>query len=513
MNENKTEQVVETKKRKPINRKWRYGTASTVLTIVVIVGVVLLNVVAGILEQRYPLNLDLTADDTFTISDKSRELAADIKDEVEVVVFQDEAYYSNPSMVAEDLNTIARQFYEAMKQLNTASGGRIRTRYINFADNPTLVAQYKDYEVAEDSILFICGERHGVTSLMNMFNYDEQAYMYYGMLQVTESLVEQNIATNLRKVTGNLAPVVVLTGHGENSYALQNVKTVLQNNAYDVVECDLTKTDKIEDAADAITMVIPGPTVDYSDEEIVIIRDWLQQGGEYSRNLVMLTDYSAWCPNLYELVNEEFGIEVSREVIRETKSYFNNPFFAYGDIGDSEFTGELSGKQVLSQYTQRLILHKENNPDLSLYNTPLVTFGNSAQLVDLTKTEESDAAPYDAESYPVVGAAFAHKQVPSPTTNEQAHAYVMVIGSPYFLDPTILSYIESAENEELFVGTFNEITGSDSSVVISSRSVTHTYLSFEAGTAKWLGYGLLTAFPAVAVVAVGLIIFLRRRHL
>ncbi|MBO5797934.1 MAG: Gldg family protein, partial [Clostridia bacterium] len=359
MNENKTEQVVETKvkKRKQISRKWRYGTASTVLTIVVIAGVVLLNIVAGLLEQRYPLNLDLTADDTFTISEKSRELAGDIEEEVEVVVFQDESYYSSPSLGNDDLNTIARQFYEAMKQLSTASDGRIRTRYINFADNPTLVAQYKDYEVAEDSILFICGDRHGVTSLVNMFNYDEQSYMYYGLLQVTESLVEQNIATNLRKVTGNLAPVVVLTGHGENSYALQNVKTVLQNNAYDVVECDLTKTDKIEDVADAITMVIPGPTVDYSQEEIVIIRDWLQQDGEYSRNLVMLTDYSAWCPNLYELVNEEFGIEVSREVIRETKSYFNNPFFAYGDIGDSEFTGELSGKQVLSQYTQRLILH------------------------------------------------------------------------------------------------------------------------------------------------------------
>lgn len=513
MNENKTEQVVETKKRKRINRKWRYGTASTVLTIIVIAGVVLLNVVAGILEQRYPLNLDLTADDTFTISDKSRELAADVTEEVEVVVFQDESYYRSPDLGNDDLNTIARQFYEAMKQLSTASGGRIRTRYINFADNPTLVAQYKDYEVAEDSILFICDKRHGVTSLMNMFNYDQQMLMYYGALQVTESLVEQNIATNLLKVTGNLAPVVVLTGHGEDPYTVNDVKTVLQNNAYSVVECDLTKTDKIEDAADAITMVIPGPTVDYSKEEIVTIRDWLQQGGEYSRNLVVITDYRGWCPNLYELVNEEFGIEVTQELIRETKSYYNSAFAAYGDIGDTEFTAELSGQQVLSPYTQRLILHKENNPDLSLYNTPLVTFSNSAQLVDLTETDPSKAQPYNAETYPLVGVAYAHKQVPSPTTNEQAHAYVMVVGSSYFLDSITLPYIEKAQNVELFVSTFNEVTGSDSSVVISGRAVDNTLLAFENSTAKWLGYGLLMAFPVLTVVAIGLIIFLRRRHL
>lgn len=497
-------------KKRRISRKLRYGTTSTVLTVVVIVGILLLNLVAGILNDRFPLSLDLTADDTFTISEDSRKVAADVTDEVQVIAFQDEAYYSSPSLSSDDLNTIARQFYEAMKQYNTASGGNITTRYINYADNPTQVAKYAEYDVTENSILFLCGERYSVTSLAEMFNYDQETMMYYNNLVVTESLVEQIIATNLRKVSGNLAPVVIMTGHGEDTYTVANVKLVLGNNAYETVECDLTKTEDIN--VDAITMVIPAPTTDYSAEEIVKIRDWLQQGGEYSRNLVVFTNYAADCPNLYELINEEYGIEVTRELVYETSSYYNSNYYAYGTIADSDFTTEIADKKALSLYTQRLKLNKENNTDLSLYNVPLVTFGSTAQLVDLN-TELDKATPYKADAYPVVGAAYAHKQVPSPTTSTTVDSYVMVYGSAFFLDTTVLSYISNAENEEVFVGAFNAISGSAKLTTISSRSMSQTVLAYEDATAKAIGIGVFTVAIPVATLAIGLIVFLRRRHL
>lgn len=498
-------------KKSRISRRLRYGTASTVLTVVVIAGIVLLNVVAGILGDRYPISLDLTADDTFTISADSRAVAAEVTDEVQVIAFQDEAYYSSATFSNDDVNTIARQFYEAMKQYNVASNGKITTRYIDYADNPTLVSQYAEYDVTENSILFLCGERYGVTSLTNMFSYDEEMYYYYGSISVTESLVEQVIATNIRKVSGKLAPVVIMTGHGEDNYTLNNVKTVLGNNAYETVECDLTKSDTIEE--DAITMVIPAPTTDYSAEEVVKIRDWLQQGGEYSRNLVLLTNYTAYCPNLYELINEEYGIEVTQELVYETSSFYNSNYAAYGVVQDTDFTAEIAGQKALSLYTQRLLLHKDNNPDLALYNTPLLTFASTAQLIDLTDTDTEEATPYTSDAYPVVGAAYAHKQVPSPTTNETVDSYVMVYGSPYFLDTTVLAYISNAENEELFVGTFNGVSGSTEMTTISSRSMSSTYLTYEDAVSKWVGIGVFTvALPVISLV-IGLIVFLRRRRL
>ena len=497
--------------RKKWNRKWRYGAAATALTVVVIVGVVLLNIVANILESRYPLNLDLTADDTFTISEASRSVAASVTDEVEVIAFQEENYYSSPSFGNDDINTVARQFYEAMKQYQTASGGKVKTKYIEYSSNPTLVAQYKDYEVAEDSILFLSGERYAVVSLSDMFDYDPEYYYYYGSIVVTDTTVERVIATSIRKVSGELAPVVVMTGHGEDTYALSDVERVLSNNAYTTVECDLTKTDKID--VDAITMVIPAPTTDYSNEEIVTIRNWLQQDGEYSRNLVLIASETAFCPNLFELVNEEYGIEVTDEIVYETSSFYNNNYYAYGTIQNSDYTAELQDKQALSLYTRRLLCHKDNNADLSLYNVPLLTFGNTARLVDLTDTQAENVEPKTADKYPLIGMAYAHKQVPSPTTSTTVDSYVMVVGSPGFLNSTLLAYITNAENEDLFMSAFNAFSGDVESVTISSRSVNNTFLTYENATATWVGLAVFTVLLPLIALAIGIVIFLRRRHL
>lgn len=497
------------KKKRKIHRKWRYGTASTVLIVAVIAAVVLLNVVANLFENRWPLSLDLTADDTFTLSDDCREVAAGVKQEVEVVIFQNESYFSSPSFGSEQLNTVIRQFHEALNQCVTASGGNIRTRYINYADNPTLVSQYADYDVSESSILFLSDGRYSTVTTDDLFSYDQESYYYYGSLTITESLVEQVIAANLRKVTGELSPVVMMVGHSENTYALNNLKTTLEANAYEVIECDLTQSDTIE--RNAITMVIPAPTVDYSNDEIVQIRTWLQQNGEYSRNLVLLTDYTADCPNLYEFVNEEYGIEVSRELICETKSYLQTPYAAYGDIATDDLIDGVSGK-VLSQYTQRLILNKDNDSERTIYNVPLVTFGSTAQLVSLDAVESDSVTPYDADSYPVVGAAYAHKQVPSPTANMQVHSYVAVFGSPYFLDQA-LSYVSSAKNASLFTALFNEISGAENAALVEARTMTAVTLDYEASTAKVVGIWIFTLAVPILTLGIGLALYLRRRHL
>lgn len=55
------------KKRRGVSRKFRYGTLSTVLTLVVVAAVVLVNVVASLLNDRYPLNLDLTSDKDYPV--------------------------------------------------------------------------------------------------------------------------------------------------------------------------------------------------------------------------------------------------------------------------------------------------------------------------------------------------------------------------------------------------------------------------------------------------------------
>ena len=510
-------EVPSPKKERTVNRRFRYGTLATVLTVLVIVAVLAVNVGTRLLETAFPINLDLTKDETFTLSEDTLELVSSVQDEVEIIIFQDESYYRTPSGFTDEVHTIIRQFHEGMRQCQSATNGRVSAKYINYADNPTLVKPYAKYEVDENSILFLCGDRFSVISMTDLFNYEEMVeyYQMYYTFPTVESYVDRQIATHLMKVTGHLAPVVLMVGHNEDSYTVSDVTAVLENNAYTVETCDLTKSEKINE--DAITIVFPAPATDYSHEEIATINAWLQQKGEYSRNMVLFTDFTADCPNLYELVKEEYGIEVTDKLIRETVSYYNSPYFAYGNIPAETIAGKVQGSKTLTPYTQQLLLHKENNNELSLYNTPLVTFGDTAQLVDVPDNLASgseEPTPYDAETYPVIGAAVAHKQVPSPTVaNMTVHSYAAVFGSPDFLTEEVRSYVYTAENEALFMNVFNELSGSKNAITISSRSMESVLLTYEAGTAKWLGLGVFTIGLPLITLVLGIAIFLRRRHL
>ena len=50
------------------SRAFRKGTLSIVLTVVVIVAVMLVNVLATAVSQRYPFSVDLTSNKDYTIS-------------------------------------------------------------------------------------------------------------------------------------------------------------------------------------------------------------------------------------------------------------------------------------------------------------------------------------------------------------------------------------------------------------------------------------------------------------
>ena len=77
-------------------------------------------------------------------------------------------------------------------------------------------------------------------------------------------------------------------------------------------------------------MVIAAPSKDYTDDEIKKIREWMNNGGNLGRNLAVFVNYQADCPNLYEYLNVDFGIEVTNNIIIETdvnRQYAYNQYY------------------------------------------------------------------------------------------------------------------------------------------------------------------------------------------
>ena len=71
------------------SRKFKYGTLATIFTVLFIIGVVLVNVLVGYLTDRFVLEVDLTSENLFEISEDTKEVIAGLTEPVDIIVFAD----------------------------------------------------------------------------------------------------------------------------------------------------------------------------------------------------------------------------------------------------------------------------------------------------------------------------------------------------------------------------------------------------------------------------------------
>lgn len=498
------------KKHRGVSRKFRYGTLSTVLTLVVVAAVVLVNVVASLLNDRFPLNLDLTSDKLFTLSEESRQVAQSIDADIDVVVFAGEENFSDATTDS-TAGSIMRQFYELMKQYEAQSGGHVKTTYLDVVANPTLASRYSEYEVQSGDILFIGNGKHKKANINDLASYTSSHYS----TTISGSQVEKIVASNLVNISSEYTPVVaLLTGHDEASYSLQGIQSVLSANNYEVREIDITGSEELGD--DINTLVIAAPSKDYTDDEVKKVREWMNNGGNLGRNLAVFVNYQADCPNLYEYLNVDFGIEVTNNLIIETdiNRYFrSNQSWLYGDIADTDYTGNSAGdRKALTMLTRQLLTHRESDTSSTLFNTDLITYSDSAQLVTLQEGQTEEVTPFEPEETPVVGTAMATRWE-TGEDGESRTSHVLVSGSQDLVSPALRSYMTTVNNEEFTLDLFGEMTGNQETVNISTQSLDQAILSFSGGQALVIGFGIFTiGLPAVTLI-ICLVVFLRRRHL
>ncbi len=502
-------------------RKLRYGGMATALTVVVVVVIVLINIVANILSDRFPLNIDLTSDKLFTLTDESKEVVKAVDKDVEIVVFAEESDIKNPNLSSDALNDLLKQFYELTRQYESLSGGKIKTTYVDIYGDPTAAKKYEKYSPTYYDVMLFCGEtRHQKTNFNDMYTADDSMYYYTGQVSDYESKVEQVMASRLAMVTSDVTPeVLLLTGHSEDSNTIAGIQSILEINNYSLTELDITGSEEFSE--DAVMAIIAAPTKDYSDSEIERLRDWLDNDGKLGRQLMVVVNYQASCPTLYDFLNIEYGLEVTDHLIQETSSsrvYYMNPYHVYGDVGSSDYTGDISGQRVLMPVTRQILTNKENNNQNSLFNVPLVTFPESAKLIKmeeaLSETGEGEEAAtpeaFDADEYPISGAAMAVKW-DYDSDNNKIETNVLVFGSNQMFMSSVTE-MSTVYNEELLLGLANGVTHNESSVQISNKPLERTKLEFNTSQAYIFLVVFVIAIP-LALLIVCLVVFLRRRRL
>lgn len=503
------------KKSKMDSRRFRYGSMATAITAVVAVLVVVLNVVVSLLADRFPINIDLTQNKLFSLSDNSVEIAKSINKDVQVIVFGSEDLYKNPNMGSDyyQEEALYKEIYKALQQYTSYSGGKVTVKYEDLNLNPQLATQYTKYEVTSGDILLLCGDRYQKASFNDMYEISGDGYT---QAQTVSSKVEVTLASRIKNVMRDTVQVVTaFVGHEEDEDTVSALKSIYEANGYEFKELNLASSEEID--ANTVAGLIVGPTKDFTAEEIERLQKWLDNDGKLDRNLMVFADFQAECKNLYEFLNVEYGLEVTDNLVMETsltRTYRYSGFYPYADTADTDFTKDLSGSaNVLTPLTRQIVTHKENNSENSLYNVPIITFPESAKLMKIKDATDENASSEDdksfaADAYPINGMAASVKW--TYVDNEQVKTNVILSGSTQMI---LAASQANVKNENVLMSALGAMTGVVDDINVSTKSLERDTITFSDSTTLIVGLGVFTVGIPVIILIICLVVFLKRRHL
>ncbi len=540
---------------KGVSRKWRFGTVAMVTTAIVVAVVILLNIVMDVVEERYPLTIDLTTEGTYSLSEESYTLARNMENDTEVVVFLNQTvftagdytpfktylYYMEQQLTAVygsgiggqyyteftgSFTKVLEQFYNMLKTYRSESNEKLTYRFVDLDASPALAAAYQQYEPEMGDVLFLSGDRHQMCNVLELM---DGGLNQSTMIMKFNSEVERIVASKINLVSSsNTKKATILTGHGEDAKVIAQLTELLPLNGCMVTTLDITTMSVPEEDTDVF--VIPGAVTDYTVEQIANLRTWINNDNKREKDLLVFTNYAAEpLTNLYQFLDDEYGIEVLDAIVYEqdpgmqySLSTRDPAIDNYATVASTELTKAFSGKKVLSPTSNALKLRFDDNSSNSEFSQALITSSDTALLMSMTEfrhlTQSGDknatiaSTLGEAESYPIVSAAYTTASVYNNADQKSYTTDVMVFGSVDFMHADKMS-VSSAVNEDMFLSVFRGLTGLDTTLTISARSLTDDLLEFESRTpVVVLGHIFVWVLPAIMAV-LALVVFIRRRRL
>lgn len=477
------------------SRRFKHGTMATVMTVLFVVAVVIVNIIASLILDRLPVEADLTSDKIYQLSDESVEFAKSIDIPVQIIVCKDK----------EDLegSTIGKQATQIIEKY-AQSNSNISVEYIDLLDEPEIATKYSEYNVEDYSVILETDKRTKVVS-MNDFIETETDYTTYETTYMSSA--EQIMTSALMYVTDDeVMQVSVLTGHSEmDSSALTSM---LADNNYEATEQSIVNEEINPDATIAI---IYAPTLDYTEDELKKLDDFLDNDGKLGKTLIYVSDYQQKdLPNLNSFL-KEWGIEPQSGVIAETDTsniYDTRGYTYAATYADETYTEDLRNPDLpfLGNYASPISLLWES--DNSRTTTMLLTSSETSILVPTTEEEQAnfDASKAEQQAYGLA----ALSQRTKSGDNEQLTSNVLAFGGTAMFYQNIAGD-SRFNNNEYTVNLINKLSGKEASINIASVSFDAEALTVTQGQYTAIFWVFAIVIPVVTLV-LGIVIWLRRRN-
>lgn len=450
---------------KSINKKkFKYGTLATVFTIVVVAIIVLINVILTVVSDKVDMKIDLTQDKIFAISQDTIDYLDTLNSDVSIVAMASEDEFKNSQYV------YFKQAYEVLKKY-TENSDKISLDFVDMTENPTYAEQFKALykgEITQYSIIVRCGERMKVFGIQDLYN-TEVDYNTYQQ-KIVSSKAEQVITSAIMYVTDPSpikATIMNLESAGAGS---DNITTMLDRNGYEVSSIDPLSEYIPEDTT---LLVINAPLNDYPDELISSVETFLENGGNYGKNLLYIADSGQnLTPNLDSFL-ARWGIQIGTGIVCETEEQMV--------ISKPYEVKSLVSTDVQDTYGQNIV--NKNLSPVSYYSRPVNVLFDSKGLyrtIPVLSTADTsyiltqelfDKYQNGDKSKPATSVQ--NTIVASEKTSDKSEnkSTVLAVGSSYIFSTT---YTESTytNNGELFVSAINYMTGKSAGITIVPKDFT-----------------------------------------
>lgn len=484
-------------------KRFKYGTLATVITVVFVAIVVIINLVVSMLLERFPTKLDLTADKIFSLSDQSVDYLKGLEQDIEVTVLSDEASLTTAG-------TTAKQVVEIINRYAQYSD-KIKISFVNPDRNPEVITRFNNLykgDVSSKFVVLTSGDRIKALSVSELIS-SETSYSsdYSSTSTITKSTAEQAMTSALMYLTdANPMKATVLTTDSLGD--ISALTSLLETNGYDIEEVDLL-SGTIDAQSDLV--ILNSPSADLTETQVDKLAAYLDNGGKLGRNLVYLPVFGQKAtPNLDALL-AEWGIEVGSGYALDSNSnnmaMYGNAYGIYTTIDNGDYVQDIQNPQLpvlalLSRPVNLLFTEASNGRTaqslLATADTAIVIPEDAQQDLD------TDSLPKQSVNIMAVGSKETY------VGNESVKSNVMVFGSVYLM---LSDLMESAQlnNGDYALSAINTMTGKTSSINIVAKDLTQSTLSITASQASVLQTVVMFLIP-LAIIIVGIIVWLRRRN-
>ncbi|MBR6790039.1 MAG: GldG family protein, partial [Oscillospiraceae bacterium] len=327
------------------SRRFKHGTLATVMTAGFVALVVLVNVIVGLLVERFPMDIDLTDNKIFELSEESIDYLKGIDNEIEITVLAKETDFTAQNDYYNQANEIFKKYEKY--------GKNITLSYVDIYSDPTIAQKYPKETLGYGQIVVSSGDRYQLLDAYDLFN--TQTSQTTGYTTIASSKAEQAMTSAIMFITDeNPITVTVLNGFGTTgSTDISYLTDLLNSNGYLINEINLMTEDIPENTTIAI---LAAPVTDITETEADKLSAYLDNDGNLGKILYYFADASQPELPMLESLLEEWGIAFGDGYLAETDMnniYMTNTVMMQ-QYGENEtFTEGLNLSVPIVSYTAR----------------------------------------------------------------------------------------------------------------------------------------------------------------